>query len=719
MKPKKTIIPKAVTMNSTTDKEVEVKSSTSSDVEEKLNDHINNSDIHVDKQLKDSVSYLRKDVDSHLNNSNIHVTEEDKAAWNAKETPAGAQSKVNKVLNSLENHKSDYSIHITKTEKDSFKDKYTKAEVRNLVKHTLAGLKFLPAVNTRYEIESKYPDPDFNSAVYIRNAKTTLIFNGQNWVEFNGLFTPEVTQELDGLMTNEDKTKLDSIEENANNYIHPDNVDTRHVSDAQIDFWNKKADNNLVSVNQDGLMLKDDKKKLDSIEENANNYVHPDKHDPTIISEDELHRFVSDDQITKWDNKAEISYVDNSASKTLSASKAFTDSKISAIFNSTEEQLQVLRSLAFELKKDDTVKNFFDLFNQCAKNTELQEHTLNSKIHMSKADRNLLNDVKDAISTGMNADWNETNPSSIRYINNKPKALLADGGNADTIGGYTAEELLTNKSFYDYTIGTSDYTSKEVSVLTEIDSVLDTIENIVNLINKGQGYNVLFRPGSYSIEKELVINASNTTFSGIGKLSKLLGASIRIIGNNNTIENITLSNGQDNIVNRTAIYVEGNDNIIRFNTIMNYNEGILVEGSNNTVVNNILVNIRNNAVKLTSTINANYGNIINKNTIKNSNIGITLLSSKNTLLRNYITKNKVLNCSIGIVLSNTISNNTKTINNIINENIVIRGRGEASEYLQTHKTIVSEFSSKNMISSNITSGKEIVAPNDILNNNIF
>ena len=180
-----------------------------------------------------------------------------------------------------------------------------------------------------------------------------------------------------------------------------------------------------------------------------------------------------------------------------------------------------------------------------------------------------------------------------------------------------------------------------------------------------------------------------------------------------------MSNGQDNIVNRTAIYVEGNDNIIRFNTIMNYNEGILVEGSNNTVVNNILVNIRNNAVKLTSTINANYGNMINKNTIKNSNIGITLLSSKNTLLRNYITKNKVLNCSIGIVLSNTISNNTKTINNIINENIVIRGRGEASEYLQTHKTIVSEFSSKNMISSNITSGKEIVAPNDILNNNIF
>ena len=152
---------------------------------------------------------------------------------------------------------------------------------------------------------------------------------------------------------------------------------------------------------------------------------------------------------------------------------------------------------------------------------------------------------------------------------------------------------------------------------------------------------------------------------------------------------------------------------------MNYNNGILVEGSNNIIEGNTLVNIRNNAIQLTSTINSNYGNIIDKNTIKNSNIGINLLSSKNTLLRNHVNKNKVLNCNIGIVLSNTISDRTKTINNIINENIVIRGRGEASEYLQTHKTIISEYSSKNIISSNITSGKEIAAPNDILSNNIF
>ena len=716
MKPKKTIFPKAVSLNeSNKDQNVFLNDT----LEEKLNSHINDKDIHVDTQLKDSVSYLRKDVDKHLNNDTIHVTVEEKATWNAKETPSGAQSKVNKVLNSLETHKSDYSVHITKAEKDLLKDKYTRAEVKNLVKHTLIGLTFLKPIDNRYELETKYPNPEFNSAVYIRSLKSTLIFNGKEWVDFNGLFTPEVTQETDGLMTIEDKTKLDSIEEGANKYIHPDNVDVRHVSDTQIDYWNKKAENTLSSVNQDGLMSSVDKTKLDSIEEGANKYIHPESHLATMITEDETHRFVTDEEKVDWNNKATVQYVDDSASKILSASKSFTDTKLSAMFNSSEEQLQILRSLAFELKKDDIVKKFFDLFNECAKNTELQDHTINSKIHMSSEDRILLNNVKEALTSGLNPDWNEKDTSSLKYIENKPTSLPANGGNADTVGGYSATELLTNKSFYDYTIGTPNYTTNEVSIKTEYNSLIESIEDVINLINKGKGYSVLFRPGSYSVEKELVIKASNTTFTGIGNISKLLGASIRIIGNNNTIENITLTNDKGILVNKTAIYIEGNDNIIRFNTIMNYNNGILIEGSNNIIANNTLVNIKKNTIQLTSTINSNYGNIIDKNTIKNSNIGINLLSSNNTLSKNYITKNKVFTCSIGIVLSNTISDKSKTIHNIISENIVMRGRGEASDYMQTHKTIVSEFSSKNMINSNITSGKEIIAPNDILNNNIF
>ena len=466
-------------------------------------------------------------------------------------------------------------------------------------------------------------------------------------------------------------------------------------------------------------MSSDDKNKLDTIEENANNYIHPEFHDPSIIKEDEDHRFVTDLDKNNWNNKADVELVKDEDAKVLSASKSFVNTKIASLLNSTEDQLQVLRSLAFELKKDDIVKSFFDLFNDCTKNKEFQEHSLNDKIHMSKSDRNLLNDVKEALNSGLNPDWNETNQSSLSYIENKPKSLPANGGNADTLSGYKVEDLLSNRSFYDYTIGTDVYDMSDVSILTDDNTVTQKIDDVIKLINKGKGYNILFKPGNYKLEKELIIKASNVTISGIGEISKLLGASIKIVGNNNIIENITLSNLSDKLVDKVALYIEGDNNTIRYNTISNFSDGIIIEGNNNTVLNNTLSNIKNTAISLTATNNSNYGNILDANTVKNSNIGISIVSSKNSLTKNHIVKNKVFNCSIGITLSNTVSDKTKTTLNIINENIVIRGKGTSTEYTPSNKTIVSEFSSKNIISSNITSGKEIIAPSDVLNNNIY
>ena len=363
--------------------------------------------------------------------------------------------------------------------------------------------------------------------------------------------------------------------------------------------------------------------------------------------------------------------------------------------------MQVLRSLAFELKKDDTVKKFIDLYNECVKSAEFNTHILDENVHLSKDDKILLRTINEALSSGLNPDWNETNASSISYIENKPEALPANGGNADTVGGLTVEELLNDRCFYDYIV------EGDIS-----------IEDIINCLNKEKGYSVFIRPGSYKVD-ELVIKASNIVISGIGQISKLLGVSIKIIGNNNIIEGITIENSGDGIENKTAIYVEGNENTIRKNYIVNYNNGIIVEGSNNTIMDNKFANIIDTAIQLTANNNANYGNNVRLNTIKNSNKGIILLSTDKSLTKNYVCSNSIYTCAIGIDLSNTMNDSLKTTLNIINENIVMRGRGESSEYLSNHQTIISEFSSKNIISSNITSGKEIVAPNNILNNNIF
>lgn len=660
--------------------------------------HVKDNLIHVDQNLRDSINYARKDIDQHVNDEKVHVSETEKATWNAKESVQGAQSKANKVLNSLELHTNDNTIHITKAEKDSFKDKYTKAETRNLVKHTLTGLTFLPSVNTYSDIAVKYTEPKFNSVVEVKNQQNkAYIYNGERWIEFNLLFTPEVTEETNGLMTSIEKIKLDGIEENANYYIHPDDIDTRHVSDAEKDYWDSKADNELVTVINDGLMSKTDKIKLDSIEENANNYIHPETHDPSIIAQDENNRFVSDEQIKSWDNKIEKDYVDKLSNDTLSNAKSFVNTKVASIFNSAEDQLEVLRSLTFELKNDTTVKKFFDLFNTCVKNEEYQEHALNSNIHMTRSDSSLLQNVKSLLEKGIIPTWEE--------IPGRPDKLPALGGNADTVENCTVNDII-NKTveWFDTTIFNSD--SNEIS-----DEEIDLIVNHF-------GSTILFKPGTYSVKKELVFNISNKTFKGINGLSKLLGASIKIIGNNNIIEDIYLDNAKNSSVNTPAITIIGDNNIIRNTYILNYTDGINIEGSNNTITDNNILSIKKEAIRLDSNDNSNYGNIIKNNRITKSNIGITLNSSNNTLSKNHITKNNIIGCSSGIILSNSMNDSTKTTLNIISENIIMRGNGKASDYLPTHKTIVSEFSSKNIINCNITSGKEIIAPYDILSNNI-
>lgn len=131
-----------------------------------------------------------------------------------------------------------------------------------------------------------------------------------------------VSQSNNGIMSFSDKIKLDGIESNANNYVHPDthpasmitsDVDHRFVNDTQLAKINaipndpKYTDTtyNVATINKNGLMSASDKVKLNGIDESANNYVHPTTHEPSIIAEDEAHRFVSDTDKIYWDGKAD------------------------------------------------------------------------------------------------------------------------------------------------------------------------------------------------------------------------------------------------------------------------------------------------------------------------------------------------------------------------------------------------------------------------------
>ena len=121
--------------------------------------------------------------------------------------------------------------------------------------------------------------------------------------------------------TNYEKEKLGSIEEGANNYLHPD----KHQSSDILEEFNKRfitdaekrklamiedlANNYLhpethdpsiiVQDNLNQFVTKEERDKLSDIEEGANRYIHPTNHQATIIVEDSNHRFVTDNERIK------------------------------------------------------------------------------------------------------------------------------------------------------------------------------------------------------------------------------------------------------------------------------------------------------------------------------------------------------------------------------------------------------------------------------------
>lgn len=163
------------------------------------------------------------------------------------------------------------------------------------------------------------------------------------------------TPDVDGFMSYADKTKLNSIETNANNYSHPashpasmitglsdvatsgsyndlsdkpeipvvpsflpanggnaDTVDNHHASDFATSTHNHDEDyadinhtHASATLTSAGFMSTTDKSKLNGIEEGANNYTHPASHSASMIEETDSRKFMTAAERTKLNGIAE------------------------------------------------------------------------------------------------------------------------------------------------------------------------------------------------------------------------------------------------------------------------------------------------------------------------------------------------------------------------------------------------------------------------------
>lgn len=270
---------------------------------------------------------------------------------------------------------------------------------------------------------------------------------------------------------------------------------------------------------------------------------------------------------------------------------------ISTILNDDETVNGLLNTLAYKLNLDD-----------------FQEHT-KSSIHMNNNDRKALNVLLKCLINGF-ADWNAED-GSYNIIKNKPEALPADGGNADTIANHGITELI-NKYDYDIVIGSSlEKYSEDSCDIYAIEGNVDS-DNLISLIKniKNAGI-ILFKRGNYVIDH---IDSFNKSLIIKGIDPRL--TCIRI----NTLMNVYNSVFKDISLKDSKIYIGSYCNITNVSftnceIVLNRSIGCNIIGCTFDNCEIIIENvISNNIIKCNRYIHTNPIKFIGGNNIISENI---------------------------------------------------------------------------------------------------
>lgn len=806
-------------------------------------EHLKDADLHWTKSDYREYKEHMATIDSHSKNEYIHITQTEREYWNAKETEAGAQEKANIVQVNLEAHIADIDLHTTKKERDRWNNTYTREEVANMVSNAQSNSVWKQAVDTFDDLYIKYPNAEQGWICTVLDTMITYCHDGKGWVVAFVNTMPLATEEINGLMSAENYHKLLNIDSNANYYIHPDNVECRHVTDLQIKKWDNKADTAVATIFKSGLMAYADKEKLDTVERNANYYnhptyhsadmieetdsrqfvtkaqiekwdkplnilasetqngamskemyiklldiedkanyyVHPIKHSSTDIAEDVAHRFVTDIEKQYWNAKEESTTAQKRADDALSAAKKYADDIKNSLLNGAGDAFNTLNDFAEALGNDPNFATTItvslsnkvekDVYNIHVKdmNTHLTtidrdkldsvEANANYYVHPeshpaslietsslkrfvsdeqiklwdSKAPGDIATSTNDGImskeqaakleamsNTGkIRSDWTQTDETADSFILHKPTALPADGGNSETVGDYSIEDIRETNKSHTVIIGTDEFQDeKHVDFICTGENDQDIISQAISAIGDVGG-TILLREGKYYIQQDLEIFKSNIQIIGTTGTtiyydiedSTKEHTMISITGDNNTISNISFD-GRTQKINANAIYLYGNRCIIENSKFFNTNNSIRISGKYNKVKSNHFEYVTRGII-VESPNEETFGLIITGNTLHNaSKEGIVIMSSQlykiNTTI---ISENVIYDAYTGIRLTNEYMD-PNTVNTIITSNNIMRGNGITSDYLYEQRTVYIEYASHVLINGNMIMGRDVFDKTD-------
>ena len=264
------------------------------------------------------------------------------------------------------------------------------------------------------------------------------------------------------------------------------------------------------------------------------------------IDTDSMHRFISDAQLNILKSKPSIIDIQNLIMDLRNEFKTSINTVYADILNNPDF-FKKLKDISY------LIKNNSELNSIGSKTLEenLEKH-INSAFHLNNNDRKALNLLIGFIEKGC-ADWNATEDKP-NYIRNKPHTLPANGGNADTIEGFSVDDII-NRQHEEYVFAVEDNNNSSLSI-HYADEVLGPNEDISDCINnirfdehKGLW---CFKTGKYyfkDLDFTMEFNDPNYgyTIKGANNHNTIFNGNNAIIASRVTIENISFSNTIINI----------------------------------------------------------------------------------------------------------------------------------------------------------------------------
>lgn len=290
--------------------------------------------------------------------------------------------------------------------------------------------------------------------------------------------------------------------------------------------------------------------------------------DAKDIKTDSTHQFLTDTLISIFKSKPSKIDLNIALDDIRNELKATINDSYIKLIN-TPDALQKLRDISYLLQEDTNLQTLLNALASKATAEELVAH-MKSNYHLNSNDRKALNLLLGFIKEGC-ADW-EATEDAPNFIRNKPTSLPANGGNCNTIDGYTSEDVLTRR-YEDYIIGIEGNDYKESSVDGFISKDYSNINEIFAMMPTGKVY---IRKGVYLL-KNLMFSASqydDRTIIGCGN-GTILNARILILD--------SYTNMEDLLIKDSNVRIRGN---CRLHNVTFSNCKIIMDNSLYSVIKN-------------------------------------------------------------------------------------------------------------------------------------